>query len=222
MNLKITALLLLLLALADLSAAIEPLYIGRGVSDQVVNLDTGAAKPGIQHYFSRSGFVPPSVPQVRIVSTSIYLYQAEKLRDEAQAIHDDTERLHNLTMNLAEQAEMSLEEIKELREEIRSDAQSSSKNAAQAKESAVQAEQHLDRIFKLYDDTFKLYNDTFNLYSETLDIYNDTINQSEDIKVLADETRDNKEASARYLVEAEGYLNDVRSLFNSTLNLTDT
>jgi len=69
--------------------------------------------------------VTPAVPQVRIVSTSIFLYQAEKLRDEARAIHDDTERLHNLTMELAENAERNTEEIA-------SDAQSSSINAAQA------------------------------------------------------------------------------------------
>ena len=194
MNIKAIAIsLLLLLILAGLTAATEPLYLGKGVSDQVVNLDAGAAQSGSHHYFTSSGFAAPAVSQPRIVSVGIFLYQAEKLRDEAQAIRDDTERLHNLTVNLAEDVDRNAEQIKALTEEVRSNAESSSKNAAAA-------EDCLGRMLRLYN--------------ETLDL-------SRDIEALADDARNSKEASAMNLAKTESYLNEARLLYNDTLSLSN-
>jgi hypothetical protein len=214
MNLKMAVSILLLFAVADLSAAVEPLYVGRGVSDQVVNLDAGAARTGSHYSFTKSGFAAPGMPQSRIVSTSIFLHQAEKLRDEVRAIRDQTERLHNLTEGLAEHAKKSKEEIKTLTEEVRSEAQSSSaaqyqseksavlsgKNADQSEKNAAQVEKYLGRVLRVYNDTF---------------------NQSQNIKLLSDETRINKEASDANLAKTKGYLSETHSLYNSTLNLSN-
>lgn len=192
MILKAT-LLLLLLMLADLSAAVEPMYLGNGVSDRVINLDAGAAQSSSHRYFTTSGFAAPAVSQPKIVSVGIFLYQAEKLRDEAQAIRDDTERLHDLTMKAAEDVDRNAEEIKALSEEVRSNAESSSKNAAAA-------EDCLGRMLRLYN--------------ETLDL-------SRDIEALADDARNSKEASAMNLAKTESYLNEARRLYNDTLSLSD-
>jgi len=201
MNLKIFVLLLFLLLLSseNLSAAVEPLYVGSGVGGQIVNLDAGAARPGSHYSFAKSGFAAPGVPQSKVVSTNILLHQAENLRDQAKAIRDDTERLHNLTESLAEHAERNLEEVKALTEEMRSAVQSSSMNVVRAEKSAAQSEEYFGRI---------------------LTIYNDTVNQSQNIKILSDETRSNKEASDINLAKTEGYLGEARSLYNNTLNLS--
>ncbi len=192
MNFKAT-LLLLLLILAGLSAAVEPLYIGNGVSDRVINLDAGAAQSSSHRYFTTSGFAAPAISQPRIVSVGIFLYQAEKLRDEAQAIRDDTERLHGITMKLAEDIDRNAEQIKALSEEVRSNADSSSRNAAQA-------EEYLGRMIKLYN--------------ETLDL-------SRNIEVMADDARNSKEASAENLAKTESCLNEAWQLYNDTLNLSN-
>ena len=139
MNLKNAILILILLALALPSSGIEPLYLGRGLSDQVINLSAGAGFSGHSYNFAATGFVAPRMPQPMALSPNIMVTQARKLMDEAKAARDESvsardeaEAIYNKTQALLAEIDKKEQNIRLLQEKTELDAKATAANAAQA------------------------------------------------------------------------------------------
>ena len=89
MKMQFKLLFLMLLALSWPVSSTEPINLGSGRSDDVVNLEAGARQPVQIYSFGRTGFVTPSMPQSMALSSSTILNDAQELIDEAQAARDE-------------------------------------------------------------------------------------------------------------------------------------
>lgn len=118
MNLRTIALILVLLALAGQSAGVKPVQLGRGLSDQVINLSSVTKLSSQNYNFSSAGYVSPRRPQTMALSTSsminqakIILQEAKTARDEAVAARDEAKTLRNETMSIYSDTKKVLNEI---------------------------------------------------------------------------------------------------------------
>lgn len=140
MNLKNAILILILLALALPSSGIEPLYLGRGLSDQVINLSARAGFSGHSYNFASTGFVAPGMPQHMALSPNILVTQARKLMDEAKAARDESvsardeaEAIYNKTQTLLAEIDKKEQNIRLLQEKTELESKATFANAAQAR-----------------------------------------------------------------------------------------
>ncbi|HEX7445365.1 MAG TPA: hypothetical protein VF300_03160 [Methanothrix sp.] len=140
MNPKNAILILILLALTLPSSGIEPLYLGRGLSDQVINLDAGAGFSGHSYNFAATGFVAPRMPQPMALSPNIMVTQARKLMDEAKAARDESvsardeaEAIYNETQALLAEIDKKEQNIHLLQEKTELESKATAANAAQAR-----------------------------------------------------------------------------------------
>lgn len=123
MNLRTVASVLVLLAMAWQSAGVEsvhrePVHLGSGLSDQVINLSSATKLSSLNYSFSTPGYVSPRKPQTMALSTSsmvnqakVMLAEAKSARDEAVAARDEARILRNETMTIYNEARKLLAEI---------------------------------------------------------------------------------------------------------------
>jgi hypothetical protein len=98
-------LILLILLSIPTALAAEPVSLGHGKREQIINLDMGAASSAIVVPFMSSGFTAPVVPQAMELDPGALVHQSERIRDDSAALFRETYRLLNQTIALAEQAE---------------------------------------------------------------------------------------------------------------------
>jgi hypothetical protein len=103
-NIKILLVLLILLSL-PVALATEPVSLGHGKREQIINLDRGAAGSAIVLPFMSSGFVAPAVPQAMELDPGALVHQSGRFRDDSAALFQETYRLLNQTIALVEQVE---------------------------------------------------------------------------------------------------------------------
>ena len=139
MNLKIAILISILLALSWPSAGLDPLYLGSGHRDQVINLDAGARLPGQSYNFAPAGFVAPRMPQPMALSPNIMITQAKELvdeaktaRDESVSARDEAEAIYNETQALLSEIDKKEQIIQSLQKNAKTDAKASAASATQA------------------------------------------------------------------------------------------
>jgi hypothetical protein len=175
-----------------LVSAIEPPFLGHGPINTSINVDAGSVQPGHIYTMSRTGFVPPTPPQPKALSSNVMIYQTEKLLREAESLRAETFAAYNNTLALALKIENDTLRMDVLAKEAMSSSENSSQNAAQA-------EQSLDAM---------------------QDLYNKTMMLSLDIEAMAGETKNATETSMKYLALMAGYRNESQKLYNETLNLS--
>jgi hypothetical protein len=100
---KLLALIILLSLPVALAA--EPVSLGHGKREQIINLERGAAGSAVVVPFMSSGFVAPAVPQAMELDPGAMVHQSQRIRDDSAAIFRETYRLLNQTIDLALQAE---------------------------------------------------------------------------------------------------------------------
>jgi hypothetical protein len=98
---------LILIILSSLTAALatEPVSLGHGKREQIINLDRGARGTAVVVPFMKSGFVAPAVPQAMELDPGAMVHQSQRIRDESAAIFQEIYRLLNQTIDLAQRAE---------------------------------------------------------------------------------------------------------------------
>jgi hypothetical protein len=121
------------------AAAVEPQALGKGRSDQVMNLEAGARTSPLASSFGSGGFVPPSTPQPMQLSSAVMVYQSEKLRDQSESLFWKTSDLLNQTRDLAKKVE-DLEA-------------SSRENAIRSEQSAGLSQSKLEETKSIYNET---------------------------------------------------------------------
>jgi len=139
MNLKIVIMISMLLAQTLICASLEPLYLGSGPSDLVINLDAGARLPGQSYNFAPSGFTAPVFPQTMALSSNIMITQAKKLmneaqlaRDESVSARDEAKAINNETRALLEEVNRKEQNIQSLQKRAEADREAAAASAAQA------------------------------------------------------------------------------------------
>lgn len=139
MNLKIVIMISMFLAQTLICAGLEPLYLGSGPSDLVINLDAGSRLPGQSYNFAPSGFVTPLVPQTMALSSNIMITQSRKLmneaqlaRDESVAARDEAKAILNETRALLDEIKSKEQNIQSLQKIAESDREATAASAAQA------------------------------------------------------------------------------------------
>lgn len=126
---RLSLVVLMLLMLLPVSSAQEPLWLGRGAIEGVVNLDAGARSPGYVPAFGTGGFAAPASPQVMALSPGAMVHAAESLLSEMKRERDEILMIHNLTKLMASYAS-------ENASTARSMAESAEMNARRAETSA--------------------------------------------------------------------------------------
>lgn len=118
MKIRTVASILVLLAMAWQSAGVEPVYLGSGLSDQVINLSSATKLSSQSYNFSTPGYVSPKRPQTMALSTSSMINQAKAIlaeaqsaRDEAVAARDESRILRNETLTIYGETRKLLSEI---------------------------------------------------------------------------------------------------------------
>jgi len=148
---RLPLVVLMLLMLLPVSHAQEPLWLGRGANEAVVNLDVGARSSGYVPSFGARGFAAPASPQVMALSPGAMIHQAESLLSEAERARDDVLSIHNLTRLMAVYA---------------------SENASIARSMAESAEMSARRAETGAYECRVVLNETERVRSQVLSIYN--------------------------------------------------
>jgi hypothetical protein len=133
--------------------ALEPQEIGRGRSDEVMNLDVGPNNPGTKLHFGTHGFAAPAIPQFAEVSPGAMVHQSKMYRDEsrilcinARSILNQTSALENSTTNSADRATVSSAMAQ-------MSANSSMSNVMLSKTDLVQTESALNKTLSMSNRT---------------------------------------------------------------------
>lgn len=168
--------------------------LGKGKSNQVINLDLGAKNSGSFPYFGVQGFAAPSIPQFAEVSPGYLVYQSKKYRDEAKMLYasactvlDQTEAALELTIKSSQMAEA-------FKDETRANA-----NASKLSEGLCQ---------KYLGESISMYNMTFVSSEKTRQL-------AEEAKELETISKKHAYSSASSAELARMYLNDTRSKENA-------
>lgn len=118
MNLRAVASILVLFAMAWQSAGVETVYLGSGLSDNVISLSSVTKLSNQSLNFSSPGYVSPKRPQTMALSTSsminqakVILAEAKSARDETVAARDEARALRNETMSIYSDTRKLLQEI---------------------------------------------------------------------------------------------------------------
>lgn len=202
MNLKIAVSILMLLALSWPSVGTDYIYLGNGISDQVMNLDAGARLPGQNYQFTRSGFVTPSMPQPMALSPNIMITQAKNLmteaamaRDESVSARDEAKAAYDEAESLLAKMDEKEQNMQSLLKKAESWAEASATNAAQ---------------------TGGLFNKTDEAYRKTLALSTEVEGNASRIKSMMEEARDYANASAESAGQASDSQNRTYLLHNET------
>ncbi|MGF3495181.1 MAG: hypothetical protein ACQXXK_04710, partial [Methanothrix sp.] len=147
----VVLIVLMALMLLPVYHAQEPLWLGRGANEDVVNLDVGARSPGYVPSFGTRGFAAPASPQVMALSPGAMIHQAESLLSEVERARDDTLSIYNLTRLMAVYA---------------------SENASIARSMAESAEMSARRAETGAYECRVVLNETESVRSQVLSIYN--------------------------------------------------
>ena len=150
MNLKIVIMISMFLAQTLICAGLEPLYLGSGPSDLVINLDAGARLPGQSYNFAPSGFVTPMVPQTMALSSNIMITQSRKLMNEAQLARDEAVSARDEAKAIYNETRALLAEIKEKEQNILSMQKKAESDREATAASAAQAGAFLNRTDEIY------------------------------------------------------------------------
>lgn len=110
-------------------AALEPLNLGKGKSEIVVNLDAGQTPSANKAYFGTGGFIAPLVSQVAEVSPGAMVHQSKKYRDESMAVYKNALDVLNRTSDAGNAALQSSARAATSEGEAKSGANSSKGNA---------------------------------------------------------------------------------------------
>lgn len=207
MKMRLISLFLTLLALSWPVSSIEPLYLGTGASDQVINLDSGAARSSQGYNFGKTGFAAPTVPQVMALSSTVMLTEAQELRDEAQAARDEAvlARDEARVANERAQALVSIvEEIQELVDDLATSARSNS-------EASVASVSRCEDLLKLTNETYVRTQSLSSAVERNLSRIEYDLLQA---KHYAD-------ASSLNAAKASDNLNQTLSVYNRTLVVRD-
>jgi chromosome segregation ATPase len=201
---------MLLFSVAALAS--EPLQLGSGHSDKVINLDAGAGHSGQSYGFGRSGFVAPAVSQPEIVSPNVMVTQAEGLLNEALAARDQVVRIYNETLAAKDGVEECEGRVKDLEQQAQYSARYASDSAEKALESARNASDYAARAAEIRNIT--------EAASEKVTVISLSIEGAQkDIRSQANETRAFSDASAANAARAMAYLNEIQTLYNETAAL---
>ena len=183
MNLRTVASVLILLAMAWQSAGVEPVHLGSGLSDQVINLSSATKISSLNYNFSSPGYVSPKRPHTMALSTSSMINQAKvilteaeaardeavKARDEARILRNETLTIYSETRKLMEEVNKSkdvlaeindskklLEQINEKELSIQSMQEKVQSEAAASAASAAQASAFLNKTDETYGEILRL------------------------------------------------------------------
>jgi hypothetical protein len=203
MKLQLMSLFLMLLALSWPVSSIEPIYLGSGASDQVINLDSGAGQPSQNYNFGKTGFAAPSVPQTMALSSTVMLTEAQELRDEAEAARDEAVSARDEARIAYEQAQSlvsRVEETKRLMDDLAISVQSSSETCATSASRCM--------------DILDLANET---YARTLSISSAMERNMSRIESDLLDAKDYANASALSAAYVSDCLNQTRLAYNGTL-----
>ncbi len=174
MKSKAIAVILMLLALAISVAALEPIIIGSGPGNEVINLDAGAKQPNQNYNFGKSGFVTPKMPQPMALSPNMMIKQAEDLRDEVLAIRDEAAAARNEAKAEHDGAQRLMSQIEETESRINGLSLNAASSAEDSSASASRAEE-------LYGQTEDAYGRTLGLFvnvNESLDKMNALVGEA--------------------------------------------
>jgi len=123
MNLRTVASVLVLIAMAWQSVGVEsvrlePVHLGSGLSDQVINLSSATKITSINYNYSSTAIIPPKKPHIMALSTSSMINQAKYIlteaqaaREEAVAAREEARILRNETLVIYSEARKLLAEI---------------------------------------------------------------------------------------------------------------
>jgi hypothetical protein len=150
MKMRLLSLFLTLLALSWPASSVEPLYLGSGAFDQVINLDSGAAQPSHGYNFGKTGFASPTVPQVMALSSTVMLTEAQELRDEAEAARDEAVSARDEARAANEQAQTQVSRVEETRKLV-DDLASSARSSSEA---SVASASKCEALLKLTNETY--------------------------------------------------------------------
>jgi vacuolar-type H+-ATPase subunit I/STV1 len=153
MNLKIIIMIPILLALALPIAGMDALYLGSGLSNQVINLDAGARQPGQTYSFAATGFVAPRMPQVMSLSPNIMITQAKKLMEEAQVARDESVSAREDAKAILNETQALLAEINKKEQNIQSLQKIAESDRKATAGIAAQAGVFLNRTEEVYNKT---------------------------------------------------------------------
>lgn len=145
-NFRHCFLLLAFLFLIPCSGSLEPVSLGNGIREDVMNLDMGASQPGYKPFITHTGFVSPPVPQIMALSPSAMVHQARALRDEAEAMRNEASDILQKTEAAALNAKRDAEAARSLAEAVQADANSCAEKA--------------DLVDAMLDETRAIYNET--------------------------------------------------------------
>ncbi|OPY50499.1 MAG: hypothetical protein A4E48_01853 [Methanosaeta sp. PtaU1.Bin060] len=223
MNLKIMTSILVLLALSGSSVCLDPLYLGSGLRDQVINLDAGSKLPEESYQFARSGFVTPRMPQPMALSPNIMINQAKNLidealsakdkaisaRDEAKASCDETVAARNDSLSARDEAKASYDEAASLFAKIEEKEKNIESLLKRAETGADASAANAAHAGDFSNKTAEAYNKTLSLYKEI----DGNLGQ---IKSILQEARDYANASARSANLAKESMNLTYQSHNET------
>jgi len=142
-------LILLILSSIPVAMATEPVSLGHGKREQIINLDRGAAGSAIVVPFMSSGFVAPAVPQAMELDPGALVHQSQRIRDDSSALFQETYRLLNRTIALAAQAEEAERGAKGWANESRQSANLSFEHMQDAQSLYDKAQSSLRRLDQL-------------------------------------------------------------------------
>jgi hypothetical protein len=139
-------LLLILILLLTPSYCLEPLALGNGKGNSVVNLDKGAVSSGSKPSFGHTGFAAPSSPQTMALSPGLMVHQVQALLDESELLREQTAVLFNKTALLAGL-------VQNLADETKASADSVQKEAELSSIYASEGERRLNEMISIYNKT---------------------------------------------------------------------
>jgi hypothetical protein len=134
MSSLIKIMVLIMLIFLIFPASCQPLGLGNGRSNKVVNLDMGASQPGYRPFMGERGFVAPNIPQIMALSPGAMIFQAKIIRDESASIRDETEALLSSSKDLAIEVRNTADSVEALANQVRTDAQATSNYSSEARD----------------------------------------------------------------------------------------
>lgn len=183
MKIRTVVSILVLIAMALQSSGLEPVYLGTGLSDQVINLSSVKKISSYSMNISSAGYISQKKPRVMALSTVSMVNQAKVLleeakvardeaalaRDEARAALNETKVIHAETQKLLDEINKSkdlIEEINESREllveinekelSIQSMQEKIELEAESSAASAAQASAFLNKTDETYGEILRL------------------------------------------------------------------
>jgi chromosome segregation ATPase len=191
--------------MASIAASVEPVNIGVGRIDNVINLDSDANRPGVAPYFGSSGFAAPTVRQAAMLSPNVLVHQSEKYRDESMSLYIQTVEAANQTSAAAYRAEEAYSRIEALEEEAK-------RNAEISRQSAASAGSILGQVKSIFNQTLKVSQKMQSLAERMVEIENNTKASAEKLENNAVFVQDRLNQTSSISQELESLKLEMESL----------